>query len=80
MAPTDTVLEAKATFLRSQVRLLSTPLTPPRNWQDRAPASEEGDLREKIVAEVLYKRTYPSYICPRNYELEWEIDLTGVKR
>ncbi|KAI9708885.1 MAG: hypothetical protein M1812_007848 [Candelaria pacifica] len=55
MAPTDTVIETKSAFLRSQVRLLSNPLTPPRNWQDRAPASEDGDLREKVVAEVLYK-------------------------
>ncbi|KAI9705057.1 MAG: hypothetical protein M1836_006840 [Candelina mexicana] len=55
MAPTDTVIETKGSFLRSQIRLLSNPLAPPRNWQDRAPAAEEGDLREKIVAEVLYK-------------------------
>jgi len=60
MAATDTVISLKESFLRTQVRLLSQPLQPSRNWRDRAPVPEQGELKEKVVQEVLYKRMYPS--------------------
>ncbi|KAI9812899.1 MAG: hypothetical protein M1827_004417 [Pycnora praestabilis] len=55
MAAADTIIELKESFLRSQVRQLSAPLQPSRHWRDFAPVPEEGDLKEKVVAEVLYK-------------------------
>lgn len=57
MATTDTVISLKESFLRTQVRLLSEPLQPSRNWRDRAPVPEQGELKVKVVQEVLYKRT-----------------------
>lgn len=60
MATTDTVISHKESFLRTQVRILSQPLQPSRNWRDRARVPEEGELKEKVVQEVLRKRMWLS--------------------
>ena len=57
MASTDTIISLKESFLRTQIRLLSQPLQPSRNWQDRAPVPEQGELKPKTIQEVLHKRT-----------------------
>ena len=58
MATADTVISLKESFLRTQVRLLSQPLQPSRKWRDRTSVSEQGDLKKKVVQDVLYKRMY----------------------
>lgn len=55
MASANTVIGLKESFLRNQVRLLSQDLQPSRNWRNRAPVPEQGDLSEKVVQDVLEK-------------------------
>ncbi|KAI5797447.1 kinetochore Sim4 complex subunit Fta4 [Peziza echinospora] len=64
---TDSIFDLKKSFIESQVRALSASsassasssaaggLRPPRNWQDAAPATAEGDLPGKVVEQVLVK-------------------------
>ena len=52
---TDTVPALKRAFLNAQVRNLSAPLSPPQNWRDGVPVPQEGDLRDKVVEDVLSK-------------------------
>ncbi|KAI9878051.1 MAG: hypothetical protein M1830_002066 [Pleopsidium flavum] len=52
---TNTIPTLKTTFLRTQIRLLSLPLVPSPTWRSRAPVPEHGDLKEKLVQEVLSK-------------------------
>ena len=50
-----TVTDAKAAFIRSQIRLLSAVLQPSQQWRDFAPESKEGDLSGKVVQDVMVK-------------------------
>jgi predicted nuclease with TOPRIM domain len=55
MDPTRTISELKSSFVRSQVRILSESLELPEDWRNYAVETEEGDLGEKVVEDVLYK-------------------------
>ena len=68
MATADTVISLKESFLRTQVRLLSQRLQPSRNWRDRAPVPEQGELKEKVVQEVLHKRMHAFHT---NENIHW---------
>ena len=57
MANADTVIALKTSFLNSQVRILNASLEPSRNWRNHGRTPAEGDLKERVVQEVLYKRT-----------------------
>ncbi|KAI1976768.1 hypothetical protein LOZ55_004058 [Ophidiomyces ophidiicola] len=54
MAHTRTIAEIKLSFLRDQVRLLSTPLEPSEEWRDYGPETEH-DISDKTVEGVLQK-------------------------
>jgi hypothetical protein len=50
-----TVTDAKATFLRTQVRLLSAILQPSKQWRDFTDNAEEDDLSDKVIHDVMSK-------------------------
>lgn len=54
MENSGTILELKTAFIRNQVRILSTAITPQDGWRDFAPETED-DLSEKVVEEALQK-------------------------
>ena len=56
MASEPTVIDLKKAFLANQIRLLSAPVDPSEEWRENAPVVDEGDLQERVVEEVLYKR------------------------
>ncbi|OQU97661.1 hypothetical protein CLAIMM_03556 [Cladophialophora immunda] len=45
----------KAAFLRSQIRLLETPLEPSTQWRDILPEPEEGRLSDKLIQDLVAK-------------------------
>lgn len=55
MDSTRTISELKAAFIRSQVRVLSEGLELPEDWKSYAPETEEGELNEKVIEDVLRK-------------------------
>lgn len=59
MDSSRTVSEIKSSFLRTQVRILSETLAPPEDWKNYAGATEEGDLPEKVISDVLHKGEDP---------------------
>lgn len=56
MDSTRTIFELKSSFIWTQVRILSESLEPPEGWRDYAVESEEDDLSDKVVEDVLQKR------------------------
>lgn len=52
MESSTTLLDAKAAFLRQQVRLLSQPLQPSKSWRDFAPETETS-LSDATVSAVM---------------------------
>lgn len=56
MDSTRTIFELKSSFIWTQVRILSGSLEPPEGWRDYAVESEEDDLSDKVVEDVLQKR------------------------
>ena len=52
----DTIIEHKKAFLNSQIRILNTRLEPSRHWRDNLPIPEQGEIKGKVVQEVLHKR------------------------
>ena len=54
-----TISEVKSSFIRNQVRILSQPLEPPEDWKDYAVETEEDELPEKVVGDVLHKGINP---------------------
>ncbi|CAI7632291.1 unnamed protein product [Penicillium bialowiezense] len=55
MDSTRSVSELKSAFIRSQVRIFSESLNLPENWRNYAPPTEEGDLSDKVIEDVLHK-------------------------
>ena len=55
MDTSTTVLDAKAAFLRQQIRLLSQPLQPSASWRDLAPSDTDDlpDLSTKTIDAVM---------------------------
>ncbi|OKL64651.1 hypothetical protein UA08_00794 [Talaromyces atroroseus] len=54
MESSRTILELKTSFIRNQVRILSTAIAPQEGWRGFAPETED-DLSEKVVEEALQK-------------------------
>lgn len=54
MNPTKTVAEVKLSFLRDQIRILSTALEPSEGWRDYGPEVDH-DIPDKVVDSVLQK-------------------------
>jgi hypothetical protein len=54
MDSSTTLLDAKAAFLRQQVRLLSQPLQPSKSWRDFAPETETS-LSDATVSAVMVR-------------------------
>jgi hypothetical protein len=63
-----TVTDAKAAFLRTQVRLLSAILQPSKQWRDFADNAEEDDLSDKVVHDIMSKGKH-SLAIPRSRRL-----------
>jgi hypothetical protein len=59
-----TVTDAKAAFLRTQVRLLSAILQPSRQWRDFADNAEEDNLSDKVIHDVMSKGKH-AFAIPR---------------
>ncbi|PWY77467.1 kinetochore protein Fta4 [Aspergillus heteromorphus CBS 117.55] len=55
MDSTRTIPELKSSFIRAQVRILSENLAPPEDWRNYAAETEEDDLSDKVVGDVLQK-------------------------
>jgi hypothetical protein len=62
-----TVTDAKAAFLRTQVRLLSAILQPSKQWRDFADNAGEDDLSDKVIHDVMLKgkHSFDPNIIPR---------------
>jgi hypothetical protein len=71
-----TISEIKLSFIREQIRILTSPLRPNSDWRDYGPEVED-DLPEKVVEDVLQKRMRDDpkkpFLCLYPEEL---IDLT----
>ena len=61
MERSRTITDAKAAFIRTQVRLLSAPLVRSSQWRDFADEPEQGHLSNKVVDEVMSKGISKSY-------------------
>ena len=55
MDASTTLLDAKAAFIRAQVRLLSQPLQPSRSWRDFAPQTTQPALPDKTIDAVMVR-------------------------
>lgn len=64
MDSTRTISELKSTFIWSQVRILSESLELPEDWRNYAVGTEEGDLGEKVIEDVLHKGAFPVLPVP----------------
>ena len=52
----STILDLKKSFLQNQIRILSSPFSPPSRWRDTAPLTREHDpLPEKAVRDAMHK-------------------------
>jgi hypothetical protein len=51
-----TISEIKLSFIREQIRILTSPLRPSSDWSDYGPEVED-DLPDKVVEDVLQKCT-----------------------
>jgi len=51
----NTIIDLKLSFLRSQLLILNNSLSPSPRWRDTGPISEQGDLKEKLVQEAVHK-------------------------
>ena len=56
MAVQPSLIDIKKSFLGTQVRTLNAPLEPSRDWRDNASIPEEGELKDRLIQEVLQKR------------------------
>ncbi|KAJ5301389.1 hypothetical protein PENANT_c023G02892 [Penicillium antarcticum] len=50
-----TIFELKSTFIWTQVRIFSESLDLPEDWRKYAAETEEGDLNDKVIEDVLHK-------------------------
>ncbi|GAB1201872.1 hypothetical protein APSETT445_000464 [Aspergillus pseudonomiae] len=76
MDSTRTISELKSSFIRAQVRILSESLEAPEDWRSYATASEEDDLSDKVVGDVLQKCTVRG-IAAWLRSWSYAIDCTG---
>ena len=51
----ESITGIKSTFIRSQVRHLSTPLQPSTTWRDLAPEPADGRLSDKAIQDIVSK-------------------------
>lgn len=50
-----TIFELKSAFIRTQVRILSESLDLPKDWRNYAPESDESDLTDRVIEDVVHK-------------------------
>lgn len=55
MDTTRTIAESKSAFIRAQVRVLSEKFELPEDWRNYAVETDEDDLGEKVIEDVLHK-------------------------
>jgi hypothetical protein len=55
MDSSRSVSELKSSFIRTQVRVLSESLEPPKDWRSYAAEPAEEELSDKVVGNVLQK-------------------------
>lgn len=55
MDSTRTISELKSAFIRAQVRILSESLELPEDWRSYEADTEEGELGDKVIEDVLHK-------------------------
>lgn len=63
MDSTRTISELKSAFIRAQVRILSESLELPEDWRNYAVETEEGELGEKVIEDVLHKGNFHCQAC-----------------
>ena len=81
MDSTRTISELKSSFIRAQVRILSERLEAPEDWRSYATASEEDDLSDKMVGDVLQKctvRGIPTWLRSWPYAIDYIWDSTLI--
>lgn len=64
MDSTRTISELKSAFIRAQVRILSENLDLPEDWRNYAVDTEEDDLSEKVIGDVLHKGSLRPCLSP----------------
>ena len=66
MEVSPSVIDLKKSFLSTQIRALNAPFVSPSDERENTPVPEEGELKEKVVQEVLQKCMLPKLlIYPR---------------
>ncbi|CAG8292097.1 unnamed protein product [Penicillium salamii] len=55
MDSTRSIFELKSAFIRTQVRIFAESLELPEDWRNYAPQTEEDDLSDKVIEDVLHK-------------------------
>ncbi|KAJ5771296.1 uncharacterized protein N7511_003347 [Penicillium nucicola] len=55
MESARTIFELKSAFIWNQVRIFSESLGLPEDWRNYATETEEGDLNDKVIEDVLHK-------------------------
>ena len=55
MTAPPAVIEFKKSFLSTQIRILNATLEPFHDWRENAPFPKEGELKDKVIHEVLQK-------------------------
>lgn len=55
METTRTISELKSAFIRAQVRIFSENFELPEDWRNYAVETDEDDLGDKVIADVLHK-------------------------
>lgn len=55
MDSSRSIFELKSAFIRSQVRIFAESLELPEDWHNYAPQTEEDDLSDKVIEDVLHK-------------------------
>lgn len=65
MDTTRTISELKSACIRAQVRILSDNFELPEDWRNYAVETDEDDLGDKVIADVLHKgdNTLPNVSC-----------------
>lgn len=63
MDSTRTISELKSAFLWSQVRILSESLEPPGDWRHYAVETDEEELADKVIEDVLHKGRHDGLLC-----------------
>lgn len=73
MDSTRTISELKSAFLRGQVRIFSESIELPEDWRNYAAETEEGELSEKVIEDVLHKGILHCQTHPGVSQTKWDV-------